>query len=92
MDMEMDGSRRGDVPLVEEDKGDNIPKTLNGMSSDAVTSSEVAAESINPNAVSTKQERIQEKLEGECFTDHAKVDNSSVLSGDTAEKQTGMEE
>ena len=34
----------------------------------------------------------KKKLESEGFTDHTKVDNSSVLSGDTAEKQTGMEE
>ena len=88
MDMETDVSMSGNVPLVV----DNITKTLNGMPGDAVTNSEVAAESINPDAVSTKQENIQEKLESEGFTDHTKVDNSSVLGGDTAEKLTGMEE
>ncbi|XWS64751.1 hypothetical protein CRYUN_Cryun05aG0030600 [Craigia yunnanensis] len=92
MDMETGGSMCSNVPLVVGDKGDNITKTLDGMTGDAVTSSEVAAESINPDAISTKQESIQEKLESEGFTDHTKVDNSSVLGGDTAEKQTGMEE
>ncbi|XWS58398.1 hypothetical protein CRYUN_Cryun08bG0031100 [Craigia yunnanensis] len=91
-DMETDGRMSANVPLVVEDKGDNITKTLNGMTGDAVTSSEVAAESINPDSVSTKQESVQEKLEGEGFTDHTKVDNSCVLGGDTVEKQTGMEE
>ncbi|XVF06398.1 hypothetical protein REPUB_Repub06bG0045400 [Reevesia pubescens] len=86
IDMETEGSMSGDVPLVVEDKG------INGMSADAVTGSEVAAESINPDAVSTKQDGIQEKLEGEGFTDHTKVDNPSVLAGDNAEKQTVMEE
>ncbi|XP_022745791.1 cell division cycle 5-like protein [Durio zibethinus] len=90
MDMETDGGISGNVPLVVEDKGDNTTKTLNGMTGDA--SSEVAAESTNPDSFSTKQESIQEKLEGEGFTDHTKANNSSVLGGDTAEKQTGMEE
>ncbi|XP_022742617.1 cell division cycle 5-like protein isoform X1 [Durio zibethinus] len=87
MDMESDGSMCGNVTLVVEDKGDNITKRLDGMSGDAVTSSEVAAESINP-----AQESIQQQLEGEGFNDHTKIDNSSVLGGDTAEKQTGIEE
>ncbi|XVF31020.1 hypothetical protein REPUB_Repub16aG0109300 [Reevesia pubescens] len=92
MDMETDGTMSANVPLVVEDKGDNISKTINGMTGDAVTSSEVAAESVNPDAVSTKQESIQEMLEGDGFPDHTKVDNPSVLGGDTAEKQSGMEE
>ncbi|XVF57124.1 hypothetical protein PTKIN_Ptkin06aG0178200 [Pterospermum kingtungense] len=93
MDLETDGSVCGNVPLVVEDKGDNITNTLDGMAGDAVTSSEVAAESVNPDSISTKQESIQEKLEGEGLTDLPKVENPSVLAGeDTAEKQTGMEE
>ncbi|EOY10929.1 Pre-mRNA splicing factor component Cdc5p/Cef1 [Theobroma cacao] len=92
MDVETDGIMSGNVPLVVEDKEDNISKTLDGMTGNIVTSSEVAAESINPDAVSTKQDSIQETLEGEGVADHTKVDNSSVLGGDTAEKQTGMEE
>ncbi|XVE62739.1 hypothetical protein DITRI_Ditri06bG0143200 [Diplodiscus trichospermus] len=91
MDMETDGSMSGDVPLVAEDKGDNVTKTIHEVTGDAVTSSEVAAESINPDSVSTKQENIQEKLEGEGFADQTKIDNSSVEGGDSAE-QAGMEE
>ncbi|XP_022719074.1 cell division cycle 5-like protein [Durio zibethinus] len=91
MDMEKDGSMSVNVPLVVEDIGDNITKTLNGMTEDAVTSPDGAAESRNPDSVSTEQESIQEMLE-EGYTDHTKVDNSSVLGGDAAEKQTGMEE
>lgn len=64
------------------------------MVEDTATSSEVkvSAESINTEAISTKQESMQEKLQGEDFTDQTKADNSSVLGEDTSEKQTGMEE
>ncbi|XVE89989.1 hypothetical protein DITRI_Ditri20bG0041100 [Diplodiscus trichospermus] len=92
MDMETDGSMYSNVPSVVEDKSDDITKTLNGMIGDAVKGSEVAAESINPDAVSTKQESIREKVEGEGLIDPTKVDNSAVLSSDTPEPQTGMEE
>ncbi|KAK8545475.1 hypothetical protein V6N13_066756 [Hibiscus sabdariffa] len=91
MDMETDGSMSVNVPLVVEDKGNDAPKTDNVVAEDAV-SSEVATESINPDSVSTKQESIRESHEAEGCTDHTEVDNSSVLGGDTAEKQTGMEE
>lgn len=86
MDIVTDGSMHINEPLVVEDKGDDITQTLNKMSGDAATSSEVATESINPDSVSTKQESIQEKIEA------TEVDNSCVLGGDTAENQTGMEE
>ncbi|KAK8491006.1 hypothetical protein V6N13_139780 [Hibiscus sabdariffa] len=91
IDMETDGSKSVNVPLVVEDKGDDAPKTDNTVAVDAV-SSEVATEPINLDSVSTKQESIRESHEAEGCTDHTEVDNSSVLGGDTAEKQTGMEE
>ncbi|MBA0816733.1 hypothetical protein Gohar_001363, partial [Gossypium harknessii] len=86
MDIGTDGNMHINEPLVVEGKGDDITQTLNKMSGDAVTSSEVATESINPDSVSTKQESIQETVEA------TEVDNSCVLGGDTAENQTGMEE
>ncbi|KAH1033031.1 hypothetical protein J1N35_045205 [Gossypium stocksii] len=86
MDIGTDGNMHINEPLVVEDKGDDITQTLNKMSGDAATSSEVATESINPDSVSTKQESIQETVEA------TEVDNSCVLGGDTAENQTGMEE
>ncbi|MBA0618817.1 hypothetical protein Godav_028105 [Gossypium davidsonii] len=89
MDSETGGNMSGNVPLVVEDNGDNITKT---PAQDAGTSSEVATESVNPDTVSTKPESIEETLEGEGFTDHAKIDSICVLGGDTAENQTAMEE
>ncbi|KAH1083386.1 hypothetical protein J1N35_023147 [Gossypium stocksii] len=89
MDSETDGNMSGNVPLVVEDNGDNITKT---PPQDAGTTSEVAAESVNPDTVSTKLQSIEETLEGEGFTDHAKIDSTCVLGGDTAENQTAMEE
>ncbi|MBA0752331.1 hypothetical protein Gogos_001174 [Gossypium gossypioides] len=86
MDIGTDGNMHINEPLVVEDKGDDITQTLNKMSGDAATSSEVATESINPDSVSTKQESIQETVEA------TEVDNSCVLGGDTAENHTGMEE
>ncbi|KAK8542962.1 hypothetical protein V6N13_136489 [Hibiscus sabdariffa] len=74
------------------DKGNDIPKTDNTVTEDAVRSSEIATESINPDSVSTKQESIQESHEAEGYTNHTEVDNSSVFGGDAAEKQTGMEQ
>ncbi|GMI84489.1 ARABIDOPSIS THALIANA CELL DIVISION CYCLE 5, cell division cycle 5 [Hibiscus trionum] len=91
MEMETDGSKSVNVPSVVEDKGNDVPKTDNTATEDDV-SSEVATESINPDSVSTKQESIRESHEAEGYTDHTEVDNASVLGGDTAEKQTGMEE
>ncbi|KAG8479041.1 hypothetical protein CXB51_029712 [Gossypium anomalum] len=89
MDSETGGNMSGNVPLVVEDNGDNITKT---PAQDTGTSPEVAAESVNPDTVSTKPESIEEMLEGEGFTDHAKIDSTCVLGGDTAENQTAMEE
>ncbi|KAL1127726.1 hypothetical protein V6Z11_A13G197300 [Gossypium hirsutum] len=86
MDIGTDGNMHINEPLVVEDKGDDITQTLNKMSGDAATSSEVATESINPDSFSTKQESIQETVES------TEVDNSCVLGGDTSENQTGMEE
>ncbi|OMO96153.1 hypothetical protein COLO4_15470 [Corchorus olitorius] len=48
MDVETDGSMSANVPSIVEDNGDNTTKTLNGMTGDFVTSSEVSTESINP--------------------------------------------
>ncbi|KAL4378741.1 hypothetical protein GQ457_02G033850 [Hibiscus cannabinus] len=85
MDTGTDGSMSGNVALVVEDN-DNITETPIG---DCVTSSEVASESVNPD---TKQESIKETPEGEGFTDPIKIENSSVLGGDTGGNQTRMEE
>ncbi|MBA0803666.1 hypothetical protein Gohar_013854 [Gossypium harknessii] len=83
MDSETGGNMSGNVPLVVEDNGDNITKTL---------AQDAGTKSVNPDTVSTKSESIEETLEGEGFTDHAKIDSTCVLGGDTAENQTAMEE